>query len=241
MKNVPKIVAMLIFTSFTLGVHAQDQTLEEVLDRYYETLGGKDLLESIKSLKIKGEVEYMGTQFPFLILVKSNKARMEYHMKGGSVIRVFDGQSGWEINTMMHNSKPQPLTCHDSAYMKELAEGTSPLFDWKKKGHEVHLEGVVEEDDQKLVKILLKSKHGQEVYFFLNAEDMRPVFARRIEGQGQDYKIVFKSFHRSEAGMLFPKEIQVGEKHITYLDQQINVAIEDRLFKAEGAVPQLAP
>lgn len=241
MQSFPKTLSLVLLACFTACVSLSAQDLEEVLNRYYEAMGGKEQLGSIKTLKVKGQVNYKGTQFPFLILVKDKKARMEYHLEGGSVIRVFDGQKGWEINTMVHNSKPQPLTCHDSAYMKELAEGTCPLYEWEEKGHKVVLQGRVEEDGQKLIKLDLKSKHGQEMLYFLDAENMRPVFAKRIEGQGQDYKIEFKGFHRIEGGLLFPEKIQVGEKHITYIEQLVNVDIDDRLFKAEGAVPMLAP
>jgi hypothetical protein len=239
MHKVSNTLRNLVLVHLVMCTALYAQSLDEVLERYYQTMGGKDLIGSIESLKIKGHVNYMGTEFPFLILVKDKKARMEYHLDGGTVIRVFDGKKGWEINTMVHNSKPQPLTCHDSAFMKELAEGTCPLYEWKAKGHKVKLEGSVEENGKQLVKIDLKSKHGQQIQFFLNPSDMQPVFAKRIEGEGQDYRIVYKSFHRSSEGMLFPKQLKVGEKLITYTEQLINVAIEDRLFQAEGATPQL--
>ena len=234
---MPIKIVMLMTLFVSSMVYAQN--LEEVLADYYEAAGGTERLQNISSFQINGTINYKGQDMPFMITVKTNRSRMEYNVNGASIIRVFDGKKGWEINSLVHGDTPHPLTCSDVAFMKELAEVTSPLFAWREKGHTVVFKGKQEQDGKTMNRVDLKSKHGGKIEFYFDQETNLPSMSVRSEGEGHRVVIKVEEYQKVD-GLTFVKAMRVGEKRITYQNTKANLAIDDSIFRADGATPLLA-
>ena len=99
---------LLFVAAFTLvATYSQAQTADEIVEKYLETIGGKEKLSSIKSLKMLGKAKQGGMEFPFTnIMVAPNKMMQSINFQGKEiVISAFDGNEMWKTNFM--NMKPE--------------------------------------------------------------------------------------------------------------------------------------
>ncbi|NNG15644.1 MAG: hypothetical protein HKM89_04120, partial [Gemmatimonadales bacterium] len=76
---------------------SQDLSLEDVLGKYYEAIGGVEAWMSIQTMKMTGTMTMRrGMEVPFTRMVKRpDKVRMEFTMQGMTGVRAFDGQTAW--------------------------------------------------------------------------------------------------------------------------------------------------
>jgi predicted aspartyl protease len=89
--------ALLCVASFS--IHAQ--TKEQVLDRWAAALGGRDNLEKIRTLHLKGSVETGGMKGTYERWATSRgEFRMALDLAGAiRQANIFDGRQGWVIDT----------------------------------------------------------------------------------------------------------------------------------------------
>ncbi|MBA4124939.1 MAG: hypothetical protein H0X72_21040 [Acidobacteria bacterium] len=86
-------------------------TVQEILAKYVQAIGGKEANEKIKSRMIKGTLELMssGIKGTFEIFSAApNKSIMKISLDGiGEIIEGFDGIAAWSINPLQGNRDKQ--------------------------------------------------------------------------------------------------------------------------------------
>lgn len=79
----------------TVEKNQKSLTAKQVLDRYFEALGGKQNLENVKSVIIEGTTSVQGKQISTITKKMGNKFRSENNSDGRKMLQVFDGQGGY--------------------------------------------------------------------------------------------------------------------------------------------------
>ncbi|MDR6516447.1 hypothetical protein [Chryseobacterium camelliae] len=70
-------------------------TPKEVIDNYLKALGGKEKLESVKSLIMDNTLSIQGMEISMVTKKMGNKFRSEQSVMGQKVVQVFDGEKGY--------------------------------------------------------------------------------------------------------------------------------------------------
>lgn len=79
------------------AIDLEDWTINEVLDKVVEANGGRDAINSIKDVRMRGSIKTPEVTYDFLLLKKRpNKLRVHLMYKGRSVETGFDGIEGWQ-------------------------------------------------------------------------------------------------------------------------------------------------
>ncbi len=112
--------AMVVFiVLWAVAACAQDLTLDEILKKYDEALGGADAIANVRTLRMtsrailgNGDIETMMTQS----VKRPNLVRAEISTMGNSVISGFDGTTGWILTA--GSSQAQKL---DEAAVAKIA------------------------------------------------------------------------------------------------------------------------
>ncbi|NDV61033.1 hypothetical protein G0Q06_01070 [Puniceicoccales bacterium CK1056] len=87
----------LLVTSSGFALDAEDWTTEKILDRLAEANGGRDALQAVSDLRMRGFVRTSDLTYDFLLLKKRpNKLRMHLMYKGRSVETGFNGIDAWQ-------------------------------------------------------------------------------------------------------------------------------------------------
>lgn len=70
-------------------------TAKQIIDNYVTALGGKQKLESVKTLSMKNTISVMGMEMEGKTVKKDNKFKSSQTMMGQEMVQVFDGEKGF--------------------------------------------------------------------------------------------------------------------------------------------------
>jgi outer membrane lipoprotein-sorting protein len=226
------------------------ETLDEVLARHFEALGGKDKIAAVTSAKMVAKQVFGPQEVPATIYwVRPNQVRMEFVMQGMTGIQAYDGTTAWMVMPFLGKNDPEEMTgddLKDIVEQADLIEG--PLFNWKEKGHTVELLGEEDVEGTPAWKLKVTRKSGdvstlwldKEAYLQIKAEGKRKRGDQEIEIESSmgDYKEV--------GGLLFPHAIESKPKGapqgaaITVQSIELNPTVDPAIFAKPAATKPAA-
>lgn len=224
---------------------AQDMTLEQVLEKHYEAIGGLEDWKDLESFQASGTMSMpaQGLEAPFTMLAKRpNKIRIEFTVQGMTGVQAYDGETAWMLMPFMGKTDPEKMPDAMAEGLKQDADIDGPLIGYEEEGSQVELVGMEETEGTQAYKIKVTRKNGDVHYYFLDAEHFIPI---KIEGtrtqMGQEIQFeTILSDYKEVGEVLMPYSIQnqPGGPNITLEQIQTNVSVEDGRFsmpKAKGA------
>jgi outer membrane lipoprotein-sorting protein len=217
------------------------QSLDEVLQGYYEAIGGLENWKSLEAMTATGNMVMMGgIQAPFTIMTKRPaKVRIEFSFQGMTGVQAYDGETAWMIMPFMGSPDPQTMPPEMATQVTEEADIDGPLIGWKEDGHQVELVGKEDVDGTEAFKVKVTRKSGGVSYIFIGAEDYLPIkFAATRNMQGQDMMVETSlSDYRKVGDLLFAHSVSaqaegapMGGQTITIDKIEVNPALQDALF-----------
>lgn len=226
----------------SMSATAQDVTVDEIIDNYFENIGGKDAWREVKSMKMVGEGVQMGMKFPVTVIAKApNSTKFTVDFQGMQMIEAFDGETAWATNPFAGQTEPTAKSAEEAAEAaKEKFQDA--LLDYKEKGHTVTLEGEDTFFDTPVYKLKLVTKEGATKTYYFDQElfvplaiDQEvlvgPMKGKIITSETSDYQEV--------DGLMVPFSMTQkidGQTMFTMISQtvELNVAISDEEFAFPG-------
>lgn len=230
-----KKISILLFSSaifFNTFLHAQ--SVNEVINKYVEAIGGKETLGKVKSLYLENTMDVMGSSAPqkeYLVEGKAYKNEVEF--QGSSIVSCFTDKSGWTINPMMGATDAQAMP--DELYMagrSQIYLGGG-LVDYASKGYKAELMG--KEGDAFKIKL---SDASSETLYFIDTKSYlltKSVVKGEIMGQAVDITTIYSDHKKTDSGVVLPftKNVDMGMLQITQKTDtaEINKEIDARIFE----------
>ncbi|MPR32527.1 outer membrane lipoprotein-sorting protein [Salmonirosea aquatica] len=217
--KVFKLLVILLLASGTSNAQqatVKAPTVDDILNKYYENSGGKALWDSLKSVRMTGQVSVQGMEIPVTIIqTAAGQQKVSIKFQGQEITQVaFDGEKGW--NTDFMNQKAEKMSAEANANTKQqVMDFPDALHNYKAKGYLAQLEGkeMIEGKEAfkvKLIKTPVKLD-GQEqeniVYYFFDPENYLPVAMRNMSLSGQTKGASVETLlddYRQVQGLLFP-------------------------------------
>jgi outer membrane lipoprotein-sorting protein len=213
-----------ITTSYT-------QDPQELLDKYFETIGQENLLK-VKTLHAKGKAMQMGMEFPFEMMNKRpDKLKTVVEVQGSQIIQVHDGESVWAINPMSGSSEPIDVTGPEADALIENADMDGQLWNWKEKGHQLELEGTEEVDDIEMYVLKLTKKNGNIDHYYLDPESyLVPKMKSKVimEGSEMEVEVIMSNFQEVN-GYIMPFTVEQrmnGQSLVTIMFDEVKMDTE---------------
>lgn len=225
-----------------LPAAAQDLTLEDVLDSYYEAIGGLDAWEAVQSMKINGTMTLRrGMEAPFTRYVKRpDKVRTDFTVQGMTMIQAYDGETAWAVVPFRGGGEPQTLDARRARGLQENADLDGVLVGHEAAGYQVELMGLEEADGTEAYKLKVTLASGDELFYYLESEYFLPI---KIEGtrmvQGNEIEFATTlSGYKEVDGLLIAHSIETvgsggrggGGQVVTYDTIELDVEIDDSIF-----------
>lgn len=238
----------IAFIAIVSSISIQSQTVDEILDNYFENIGGKEKLASVKGLKMTAEVNQGGMQIPLEIYRMSDGRQMTVINFQGKEIKqgVFDGETLWSTNFM--TMKAEKSDTESTENMKlEVKDFPDSFLDYKNKGYSVELLGTETIDGAETFKIKLTKtpitvdgkKEDNIAYYFFDSENFVPI-AMHSEiksgpGKGMMSETTMSDYDEVD-GLYFPFSMTQGVKGqpgqpITIKKIELNPVVDDNEFK----------
>lgn len=124
-----------------IGNAAYAQTAEEVIDMYFETIGGKDKIAALKSSRATCKAKAQGMELPVVMVSAApNMQRMDMNFQGKDITQMaFDGETAWGVNFM--TMEAEAMDAEQSLVMAAQSDYPDAFLDYESKGYTVELTG----------------------------------------------------------------------------------------------------
>lgn len=229
-------VYMTLFSAFAFS-----QSVDEILAKYHESMGGLEKLKAVKSMKLVGKMPTPMGDLAVIIYKKApNLSKTEIDFQGNKIIQAYDGETAWTINPMTGNSEPQKLEGEMATAIISQSEFEDQFIDYARKGHEVVLEGKESIDGNECykIKIILNKNNDADdftSFYYLDTEYMLPVLMRSVAG-GQEMDTYFSDYQDIKNGIMMAFKIDIkvqGQivQSVTIESAEVDVEIDDAIFK----------
>ena len=193
-------------------------TAQSVIENYLEAIGGRAVLEKVKTVSIfaSGEVQGMALNFQ-LIRTSDNQFMQNIEMMGRSMSKqVFNGENGY---AMMQGQK-MDLNPQQAAMIKDEAQ---PFYELHLDPEAISLEGIEKVDGENAYKVKVS---GNRVAFYNVASGQKIQEITTTEMMGQTIESTMKfSDYKEASGIMFPFYLgqMMGPQLIEFTIEKIEV------------------
>lgn len=226
----------------------QAQTVDDVINKYVEALGGKDKLKGIQSVYQEG-ITVMGNGNEITIKtwkVQDKLMRREVDFGMGSQATIVTAKEGWSSNPRNGGAFEALPEDRVKAQQIEL-DCVSPLLDYAAKGHTAELLGKEPVNGVDCYKIKLTPKSGTAVTYFIDPATWYVVQETRTAGNfgpggggggGRagatgEFNIGYSNYQKTTDGYVFPFTVNMGGRGpgVTYEKIVVNQPVDQKLYK----------
>ncbi|MGA2668016.1 MAG: outer membrane lipoprotein-sorting protein [Ignavibacteria bacterium] len=244
MKFTKLISVFILLLAF--GMVSYAQTVDEIINKHVDAIGGMDKLNSIKTVKLSGTSGFGSMDFPFTMTYKLPSAvLMESTIQGMTMKQGYDGETAWMINPFMGSKDPQKMNEEQMKGLKEEADFAGQLVNYKDKGNKIELEGKEDMEGSDTYKLKVTNKDGDVSYYYLDASTyliLKTSTKRKIKEKEINADEYFGDY-KSEDGILLAHAMEVkadmGEmghsQKITIEKFEFNIPVDDSIFKMPEA------
>lgn len=236
---------MVFVMSLSFTVKAQ--TVDEIVDTYFENIGGVETLKAVKGIKMSATLSQQGMEIPLEIIQLSDGRQMTIINIQGKELKqgVFDGENLWGNN--FQTMKAEKSDAEATANMKlEINDFLDPFLDYKAKGYTAELLGKETISGAETFKIKLTKEpvtvDGVEEestsFYFFDTENFVPIAIQSEiksgQGKGMISEVTFSDYQEVD-GIYFPFSLTQGVKGqpgtpITISAIELNPTIDDADF-----------
>jgi outer membrane lipoprotein-sorting protein len=246
-----KLFAILLFSFLSLTA-TRSQTVDGILDKYFENIGGIEKCKAIKTMKMTGQIPTPQGEFTFEMSRKApNKTIVTVDVMGQKIIpQAFDGTVAWMINPFTGNSDAQIMPEEQAKSMKLDAVLEDPFIDYTVKGHEVTYEGTgdVEGTPVHILKMVRNKGKADEALSttYFDSNSYLPVMQKQKiyneQAGDQEVEIYMSDYQDIGEGLMMPFNMDTrmnsqSVQAIKFTTITINQEIPDSLFTFPGTVP----
>lgn len=232
-------LSLILAVSLLAPAMLAAQTVDEVIAKNVQALGGMDKLKSVNTLRVSGKLQIQGFEAQFLQRNKrENRVREEVSIQGMAQVQAYDGKGGWTVNPFSGRRDAELMSDDDSKSLQVDADIDGPLVDYKEKGHKAELVGHDSVEGTDCYKIKLTLKNGDIRYYYIDTDsfmELKLETQTTIRGTIQEGETYFGDYEKVN-GIYYPFAFESGQKgdtnRVKYTIEKVeqNVPIDDSVF-----------
>ena len=244
MKTLKLFLSMAILA---FVIPAQAQTVDEILENYFENTGGLEAWKALEGIKINAKVMQQGIEFPLEIYqLKDGRQMTKVTFQGQELKQgVYDGEVLWGTNFM--TMKAEKSDAETTANFKlNTNDFPDSFIGYKDKGYTAELVGTEEFDGTETFKIkLIKepvtvdgNQEDDVQFYFFDTENFVPLGMqseiRSGQAKGMTQEITFSDYQEVD-GLYFAFAMTQGLKDgqsspMTIESIELNPEVDDSIF-----------
>ncbi len=212
----------------------QAQSVDEIINKHIEAIGGKEKLSQVKSVYTENSVEVMGNQAPVTEYMLEGKGyKNETDFNGSKIIQCVTDKSGWLINPMAGATDAQPMPEELYKAAKDQIYIGGALKDYAAKGYKVELNG--NENGNHKIKV---TNGSNESTYFIDASTFyltKTVVKGEMMGQPVDVTTTYSDYKKTDFGIVlsYAKTIDLGAFSLSSKVNkvEVNKEIDPKIFE----------
>ena len=181
----------------------QAQTVDEIIAKHVEAIGGKEKMGQVKSLYAEISMEVMGNQAPVIEQRLEGKGfKSETDFNGSKIIQCITDKGGWSVNPMAGATEPQAMPEEIYKASKDQIYLGGALVDYAAKGNKVELLGKEENNYR------LKVVNGTtETTYFIDGNNWyinKTTSKGEMMGQPVEVVVTLSDYKKTDFGIVLP-------------------------------------
>jgi len=234
-----KLVRSFFLLLFVLqGSFLFAQTADEIVSKHINAIGGKAIIDKIKSQVIQSDMSVMGsdlTSTTTLLVGKGFKNVANFN--GQEIIQCITPTSGWMINPLAGQNDAQPLPDDQVKDAQGALEIGGELYEYQKKGSNVQLMGKETIEGVNTHKLKLIKKNGDEVIYFIDPTNyyiIKRESTSKVNGEELTTSSIFSNYKKTDFGYVMPFTTvanQGFEITITVKTVEFNKEVDPKMFE----------
>ncbi len=245
------IKSLIIIFSLALIAPAQAQSVEEIIDTYFENIGGEENFEQLQGVRFEGKGKQQNFEFPIQIVqLKDGKQMFAFTFQGKELKQgVFDGEVLWNTNFM--TMKAEKSDAEQTANFKLNANDFPDSFlGYKEKGYTAELLGTETMDGAETFKVKLVKEpitvdgvEEEDVsFYYFDTENFVPIAVESVirsgQAKGKTSKTVMSDYQEVD-GLYFPYSTsQYVDGNLAFTMILEKVELNPTVDAAEFAFPE---
>ena len=235
MKNV-LLAVLTVLTSGFLNA----QTADEIINKHFDVLGGKEKIAGIKSLYVESSISVMGQEAPAVTQIINGKGfKNEVDFGGQKIIQVYTDKDGWAVNPMMGMTTPTASSEDEVKTNQVNLYVGGLLFDYVAKGNKVELVGQEDVNGAKAYKIKATTKDNAETIYFIDPTTyyiIKEIQNVSANGQLAEVVSIYSNYKKTDYGYTIPfsQELTLPQGftiNITTSKVEVNKEIDPKIFE----------
>jgi len=243
-----RIVGVIAVVCLAFAVAtAQDLTLDEILKKNEDAVGGAEAISKIQTLKMTVKMVVGGGQMEFPMTIRTkrpNLVRSDSEIQGKTIVSAYDGTTAWMVNPLTGSSEPQKMDEKMAANLasSDMDSSIGSLAAFKAAGHTVELLGKEDVEGSPAYKIKVTRKGGLTTTSLLDTGTYLPIKAiTKVTQMGQEMEVEgYPSNYKKVGGVMFAfaMDAKVGGSSMMQMifeKIEINEPMDDSIFKMPAA------
>jgi hypothetical protein len=247
-----KGLLIIVIAFFAGQVNAQDMTVDQIFENYYENTGGKEAWSNLEGIKMVAKTNQGGMEIPLeIVQLEDGRTYTQISLQGQNLYQnVYDGSVLWGVN--FQTMKPEKADQETTDNMKlELNDFPDAFLNYKEKGYTAELVGMetIEGTETYKVKLVKEPKmlDGKEVesvtYYYFETENFVPIVQETEIKQGQMagkiQQVMMSDYQEVSDGIMMPYSMKQGVKDmgsqtITIESIVLNPEVDESIFEYKG-------
>jgi len=231
---------LLLLTTVVCFASAHAQTVNDIVNKNIDAMGGKSKLSQLKSIHMDMSMQMMGNDVASSVTIVEGKGvRSETDVQGQKIIQVVTDKGGWMINPMMGATTPQALPEEQAKQSEGQLYATGPLYNYAARGNKVELQGQEKVGDVNAYKLKVTTKDSSETTYYLDPTTyyiIQVVKSGEMMGNPVTITVTNSDFQKTPEGYVLPRTIQTDmggqfsmTAKVTKID--INPAVDTSIFE----------
>ena len=198
----------LLFLFTVLSFITKAQTADEIINKHIDAIGGKDKINTIKSVQIESVMTVMGNDAPMTTTILNGKGyRNELDFNGTKIIQVVTDKGGWMVNPMMGASDPTAIPDDQFKASKEQIFVGGPLLNYAANGNTVELKGKEKVGTVDAYKVVMTSADKLTTTYYFDPTTyylLKVVRVINMGGNEGETSAVFSDYRKTDFGYVVP-------------------------------------
>ncbi|MFT3908749.1 MAG: hypothetical protein QM737_04940 [Ferruginibacter sp.] len=165
-----KKIKLLLFAAIAFAaVQVNAQTVDEIVNKHIEAMGGKAKLTSLKTEKMTGSMSAQGAEVAMTI-TKSHLIgmRIDMEINGTSNYQLANTKTGWVFMPIMGMSDPTEMEPEQYKSIVSQMDIQGALVDYKEKGTKVELVKTEKVEGAEAYNLKVTYKDGKETNYYID-------------------------------------------------------------------------
>lgn len=190
----------LLLIALFCAVTVSAQTADEIISKYIQVIGGKDLLTKITSVYTESTMDVMGMSGDVKTTTLNGKGmKQEMDISGTLMTTCYNDKGGWSINPMTGATSPEAMPEAQYNSGKDQIIVGAPFINYAEKGYKAELMGTETVDTVNAYKIKMTAPDStSSVYFFDPGTSylVKTIQSMEMQGQMTDNEITYSDYRQ---------------------------------------------